>query len=78
MEDDLRNAYDVFVLLATRYGSAVSGLMMGTNPPSLAVIGNCTERGHDLARLHRVFADLVDAKTDSGGIEADRGYGPVN
>ena len=78
MEDDLRAAYDTFALLATRYGYAFSGLLMGGSPPSLSIIGNCAERGHDLAALHRTFAAVVDEKTDSGRITTDSGAGPVN
>jgi hypothetical protein len=69
MPDDLRIAYETFTLLATKYGYAYAGMMASTDPPSLVVIGNVTERGHDLATLLREYARILDEKTDAGQIE---------
>ena len=78
MEKDLRAAYDVFALLATRRGYAFSGLMMGGDPASLFIIGNCSEHGHDLADLHRTFASVVDSKADAGRIAPMPEPGPAH
>ena len=69
MPDDLKLAYETFTLLATSKGFVYSGVMISLNPPSLLVIGNVTEKGHDLANLYREYAKLLDQKTDAGQIE---------
>lgn len=68
---DLQIAYETFTMLATKYGYAYAGMMTGTDPPSLVVIGNVTERGHALAVLLREYAKIIDEKTDSGQFERD-------
>jgi hypothetical protein len=69
LPEDLRIAYETFTLLATKHGYAYAGMMASTDPPSLVVIGNVNERGHDLAVLLRQYAEIIDEKTDSGQIE---------
>lgn len=69
MPDDLKLAYENFTLLATAKGFVFSGMMMSVDPPAIFAIGNVTERGHDLAKLFRMYADLLDQKTDAGQIE---------
>jgi hypothetical protein len=69
LPDDLRIAYETFTMLATKYGYAYAGMMACVNPLDLVVIGNVTERGHDLALLLRQYADIIDQKTDAGQIE---------
>lgn len=69
MPDDLRIAYENFTLLATAKGFVFSGMMMSIDPPAIMVIGNVNEKGHDLARLFREYAKLLDEKTESGQIE---------
>jgi hypothetical protein len=71
MPDDLRIAYETFTMLATKHGLSFAGMMAGANPPALFVIGNVTERGHDLALLLRTYADIIDEKTDKGQIEKE-------
>lgn len=71
LPDDLRIAYETFTLLATKHGYAFAGMMTGTNPPSLVVIGNVTERGHMLAVLLREYAKIIDEKTDSGQFQQE-------
>lgn len=69
LPDDLHIAYETFTLLATKYGYAYAGMMASVNPPDLVVIGNVSERGHDLALLLRQYAEIIDQKTDAGQIE---------
>ncbi len=69
MPDDLRIAYENFTLLATAKGFSFSGMMMRVNPPAVYVIGNVTEKGHDLAELFREFANFLNQKTEAGQIE---------
>lgn len=69
LPDDLRIAYETFTMLATKHGYAFAGMMTGTNPPSLVVIGNVTERGHELGLLLRQYAEIIEQKTDAGQIE---------
>lgn len=69
MPDDLKLAYENFTLLATAKGFVFSGMMMSIEPPSIMVIGNVTEKGHELAALFRTYADLLDQKTEAGQIE---------
>jgi len=71
MPEDLRIAYETFTLLATKHGLSFAGMMAGVDPPSLFVIGNVTERGHDLAVLLRTYAQIIDEKTDAGQIEKE-------
>lgn len=71
MPQDLRIAYETFTALATKHGISFAGMMAGVDPPSLFVIGNVTERGHDLALLLRTYADIIDQKTDAGMIEKE-------
>jgi len=66
---DLQTAYETFTMLATKHGLSFAGMMAGVDPPSLVVIGNVTERGHDLAILLREYARIIDEKTDAGMIE---------
>lgn len=70
MPDDLRLAYEHFMVLASQHGLAFAGMMAGTNPPALYVIGNVNERGHDLAKLLREYARIIDEKTIAGLIES--------
>lgn len=69
LPDDLLAAYETFTLLATKHGYSFAGMMAAVDPPALVVIGNITERGHDLATLLREYAAIIDEKTDSGKFE---------
>lgn len=69
LPDDLRIAYETFTMLATKHGYSFAGMMAAVDPPALVVIGNVTERGHDLATLLRQYAKILDEKTDSGQFE---------
>ena len=71
LPEDLKAAYEVFTLLAIKRGYSYAGLMIGTDPISITVIGNVTERGHALATLLREYANIVDDKTDAGKIVTD-------
>jgi hypothetical protein len=71
MPDDLLLAYQTFTLLCSRHNFSYAGMMAGVDPPSLFVIGNVTERGHDLAVLLRTYAQIIDEKTDAGQIEKE-------
>lgn len=68
LPDDLRIAYETFVLVATKHKMLVAGMMVGSEPISITVIGNATERGRDFAKLLREFAKIVEDKTDKGQI----------
>ncbi len=68
--DELQVAYERFTMLALQHGYCYAAVMIGIKPePSINVIGNCTERGHDLARLLRMHADLIDKKELAGQVE---------
>lgn len=69
LPDDLRIAHETFTLLATKHGYSFAGMMAAVDPPALVVIGNVTERGHDLATLLRQYAQILDEKTDAGQFE---------
>lgn len=71
MPDDLRIACETFTLLATKHGLTFAGMMAGVDPPALFVIGNVSERGHDLAVLLRTYAQIIDEKTDAGQIKTE-------
>ncbi len=66
LPDDLLIAYQNFTLLATKLGFAYAGFMMRANPTAFIGIGNVTENGHDLARLLREYADILDRNADRG------------
>jgi len=67
----LQSAYEVFTLLAIKHEYSYAGLMIGTDPPSITIIGNVRERGHALATLLREYANIVDDKTANGQVEPD-------
>jgi hypothetical protein len=67
--DDLLIAYQNFTLLASKYGFAFAGVMMSADPPSILVIGNVTEKGHEFVRLLREYADIIEEKIDRGQLE---------
>jgi hypothetical protein len=69
MPEDLRQAYETFVLLCTHYKVTFAGMAFRAEPPSMYALGNVTERGHDLAELFRLYAEVVDRKTDKGQIQ---------
>jgi hypothetical protein len=70
LPDDLKAAYENFTMLALQHGYIYAAVMIGLKPePSITVIGNVTERGHDLAKLLRMHADLIDKKEDTGQVE---------
>lgn len=66
LPDDLLIAYQNFTLLATKHKFAYAGFMMRAEPTAMIGIGNITENGHELARLLREYADLLDQTTDQG------------
>jgi hypothetical protein len=66
LPDDLLQAYTTFTFLAMKHGYSYAGMMVGKEPPSITCIGNVTERGHDFAKLLRMYADVVDERTDAG------------
>jgi len=43
--------------------------MMSADPPSILVIGNVTEKGHEFVRLLREYADIIEEKIDRGQLE---------
>lgn len=65
---DLQIAYETFTLLAIKHGFIYAALMIGTEPVETLVIGNVTERGHELAKLLRMHADYIDKQTDDGRV----------
>jgi hypothetical protein len=69
LPDDLLIAYQNFTLLATKYKFVYAGMMMAVDPPSLVVIGNLTEEGHELVELLRKYADILEEKTNKGLLE---------
>jgi hypothetical protein len=70
LPDDLKAAYENFTMLALQHGYIYAAVMIGLKPkPSVNIIGNVTERGHDLATLLRKHADLIDEKENSGQVE---------
>jgi hypothetical protein len=68
MPDDLKQAYETFTLLCTQKGYTFAGMVLCLEPVSMYAVGNVKERGHDLASLFRLWADIVDRKTDAGQI----------
>jgi hypothetical protein len=66
MPEELLIAYQQFTLLATHYGFAYAGFMMRANPVMLIGIGNVTEKGTELAKLLRDYADMLDKKAAEG------------
>jgi hypothetical protein len=69
LPEDLLQAYAIFTTLATKHGFAYAGMMIGSNPPSLTAIGNVTETGHELVRLLREYADILEEKINTGQLE---------
>jgi hypothetical protein len=69
MPDDLRRAYETFTLLCTNHGVSFAGMAISLDPPGAYALGNCKERGHDLARLFHLYADLIDQKVNDGLVE---------
>lgn len=55
-------------MLATKHHYLYAALMIGTQPVDPVVIGNVTERGHELADLLRKHADYIDKMTDAGKV----------
>lgn len=72
MKSDMKTALDTFTMLATVNGMSFAGMVIGMNPPSVCVVGNVTERGHDIAKLFRQYADLLDEKTDAGQVQTEQ------
>ena len=68
MPSELLAAYQTFTMLATKHGYIYAALMIGTKPPDPVVIGNVTERGHELADLLRKHADYIDKQTAAGRV----------
>jgi hypothetical protein len=68
LPSELLAAYQTFTMLATRHGYVYAALMLGGKPLDAVVIGNVTERGHELANLLRMHADLIDQKTSDGQV----------
>jgi hypothetical protein len=66
MPEDLMRAYETFVLLCTHHKIMFAGMAFSDEPLSMYALGNVTERGHDLAELFRMYAEIVDQKTDRG------------
>jgi hypothetical protein len=78
MKTEMRTALDTFTMLATVNGMSFAGMVIGIDPPALYVIGNVTERGHDIAKLFRQYADLLDGKTDAGQVQIEQHTGTIN
>jgi hypothetical protein len=68
MPDDLKLAYETFVLLCTHHKIVFAGMAFCPEPPSMYALGNVTERGTDLAELFRLYAEIIERKTVSGEI----------
>lgn len=73
LPDDLRVAYEIFTLLATKYEYFYAGLLVSASldDPSLMIIGNVSERGHALAEVFRQYAKILDDKTDAGQVQVE-------
>lgn len=69
LPDDLLIAYQQFTLLATHHGYSYAGMMVSVDPPSIVAIGNVSERGHELVKLLRTYADILEEKTEKGQLE---------
>lgn len=69
MPPDLKRAYENFTLLCSQQGYTFAGMLLHDEPPAMFVIGNITERGHDLGELFRLYAEIIDKKTDAGQVE---------
>lgn len=69
MPDDLKQAYETFTLLCTHHKMTFAGMLFCAEPPSMYAVGNITERGHDLAKLFRLYAEIIERKTDRGEIQ---------
>ena len=69
LPEDLLIAYQNFTLLATKHGFAYAGFMMRHEPTALVAIGNVTQNGHELVKLLRDYADILEGKTDKGQLE---------
>jgi hypothetical protein len=78
LPEDLRVAYETFTLLSAKHGFSYAGMMVSIDPPSIIAIGNVKERGHDFAKLLRLYADIMDDKTDAGQIAADQPFSPTS
>jgi hypothetical protein len=72
MDSNLKVALDTLTMLATARGMSFAGMMIGETPPALFLIGNVSEKGHDLADLFRLYADLIDKKTTAGKVQPGR------
>ena len=72
MDSDLKLALDTFTLLATHRGMSFAGMVIGVTPPAVYVVGNVTEKGHDIAKLFRQYADLLDEKVNAGQVQTEQ------
>jgi hypothetical protein len=68
MPDELMIAYQNFTMLALKYNCLYVALMIRKEPLDTFVIGNVTERGHELANLLRAHADYIDKQTAAGNV----------
>jgi hypothetical protein len=69
MPEEIQRTYKSFALLCSQHGVSFVGMLVANDPPIIYAIGNCPERGRDLARLFRMYADVIDRKADEGLIE---------
>jgi hypothetical protein len=68
MPEELRIAYQIFTMLALKHHCLYAALMIQKEPLDTLIIGNVTERGHELANLLRMHADYIDKQTAAGNI----------
>jgi hypothetical protein len=72
MDSDVKIALDTFTAIASARGLSFAGMVLGLDPPVAYVIGNVSEKGHDMANLFRKYADLLDEKIAAGQVRTEQ------